>query len=115
MASGKPPLIVSLSPAADDDLWEIWGDNLEEYKSVDHADSYLDFHRTGINRLATNYNDGKPIEGFEEFQFITLRKNRRGHGHYVIFKVDEAQQLVKVLRVYHTRMDIQGRLRAQFR
>jgi hypothetical protein len=32
----------------------------------------------------------------------------------VIFKVDEVQQLVKVLHVYHTRMDIQGRLKAQF-
>lgn len=114
MASGKPSLTVVLSPAANDDLWEIWGDNVQQYKNAGHADAYLEFLRTGINRLATEYEDGKPIEGFPEFQYITLKRSRRGHGHYVIFKVDRAQQLVKVLRIYHTRMDVQGRLTAEF-
>ena len=95
MASGKPPLTVSLSPAAENDLWEIWGDNLELYNSVDHADSYLEFLRTGINRLATDYADSEPMEGFPEFRYVTLRKGRRGHGHFVILKVDESDSLLR--------------------
>jgi plasmid stabilization system protein ParE len=114
MATSKSPLIVSISPDANDDLWEIWGDNLEEYKSVDHADNYLAFLRTGINQLAATYDDGQELEGFPEFRCVTLRKSKKGHGHYVIYKVDQAQQLIKVLHVYHTRMDIYGRLKAQF-
>jgi len=30
MALSKSPLAVRLTPAAEDDLWEIWGDNLEQ-------------------------------------------------------------------------------------
>ena len=37
MASSKSPLAVSLSPTANDNLWEIWGDNLERYKDVEMA------------------------------------------------------------------------------
>ena len=46
---------------------------------------------------------------------MILRKSKKGHGHSIIFKVDQAQQLVKVLRVYHTRMDIESRLKREFR
>jgi plasmid stabilization system protein ParE len=114
MASSKSALVVSLAPAANDDLWEIWGDNAERY-GLEHADSYLDFLRTGINRLSSNYDKGWPVEGFAEFKLVTLKRSRRGQGHYIIFKVDEAEGLVKVLRVYHTRMDVKSRLNAEFR
>ena len=54
------------------------------------------------------------MEGLPEFRFVTLRKSKKGHGHYVIYDIDEAEQLITVLRVYHTRMDIRCRLKAQF-
>lgn len=114
MASSESPLTVILSPEARDDLWEIWGDNVELYTSVEHADGYLDFLRTGINRLAVTYADGLALEGFREFRYVILRKSKKGHGHFVIYTVDESQQIVMVLRVYHTRMDIQTRLESQF-
>ena len=38
MATGKPPLAVSISPDAEEELKEISGDNVELYKDIDHAD-----------------------------------------------------------------------------
>jgi len=113
VASGKPALTVCLSPRAEDDLWAIWGDNLERYQDVHHADGYLDFLRTGINRLATEYGEGRPMAKYPEFKFVTLKKSRRGHGHFVIFRVSESEQIVKVLRVLHTRMDVEERLKKE--
>jgi len=85
MAKGKPLLTVSVSPDADNDLWEIWGDNVQLYKNVDLADSYLAFLRTGINQLGSSYPDGRDVEGFPEFQYVILRRSKKGHGHCVIF------------------------------
>jgi plasmid stabilization system protein ParE len=115
MATSKPSLTVAVSPDAEHDLIEIWGDNVELYKDIDHADNYLAYLRTEINKLATNYPDGRAIEGFSDFRFVIARKRKGGQGHYIIFDVDEAQQLVTVLRIYHTRMDIGVRLKREFR
>lgn len=115
MATSEPQLNVILSRDAEDDLIEIWGDNVELYKSIDHADRYLEFLRRGINQLSITYADGPELEGFPEFRYVILRKRKKGHGHYVIYDIDEADQVVTVLRVYHSRMDIQARLNAQFR
>jgi plasmid stabilization system protein ParE len=110
MASGEPPLSVKISPSANADLWEIWLANLERYQSVAQADGYVDFLKQGINLLASQSSEGRPLEGFPEYRFVTLKKSQRGHGHCVIFKVDLALRTVKVLRVLHTRMDIPARL-----
>ena len=107
-------MIVSISPAANDDLWEIWVANVNQYRDTAHADSYVDFLRSGIDELASDFNYGRRTALFPEFRFITLRKRNRGHGHYVIYKVDESRQSIMVLRVYHTRMDVESRLRQEF-
>jgi plasmid stabilization system protein ParE len=115
MATSKSPVTVIVSPAAEDDLIEIWGSNVEIYKDVNHADNYLVFLRTEINKLATSYPDARALKGFPEFRFITMKKGRRGHGHYAILDLDEVEQVITVLRVYHTRMDLAGRLKMEFR
>ncbi|AIE85996.1 hypothetical protein [Fimbriimonas ginsengisoli] len=67
MASSKPTITVTLSRDAEDDLIGIWADNVELYKDVDHADGYLHFLRTGINRLATSYAEGQSWKGSPSF------------------------------------------------
>ncbi|RYZ72199.1 MAG: type II toxin-antitoxin system RelE/ParE family toxin [Proteobacteria bacterium] len=113
MATKPFPLTVVVAPAAQADLFGIWNDNAERY-SVDHADDYIEFLQAGIDALATEHGDGKPLEDFDEFKFVTRKKKPKGHGHYLIFRVDEAAQIVRVLRVYHTSMDIIGRLKSEF-
>lgn len=114
MASSEPPLNVKISPDADEDLWGIWVDNLVRYKIVEHADEYDAFLRAGIKGLAFAHGSGSVLPEFPELRYMVLRKSSRGHGHYIFYKVDPVQDEVKVLRVYHSRMDIVGRLKAQF-
>lgn len=109
MDSGKSPLTVILAPQAEEDLWGIWGYNAGRY-GVDHADEFFDFLKTGINRLSLDYQTSRPLEMYPEYRFVTLRKGRRGHGYFVIFKVDEAVKVLKVLHIYHTSMDVNRRL-----
>ena len=110
MASSESPLTIQISRTANGDLWEIWRNNLEQYRSVEHADRYLEFLKLGIQSLLTEPDASRPLRGVPEYRFITLKRSRSGHGHYVVFKVDFALRMVKVLRVLHTRMDIQARL-----
>lgn len=112
MASERSGLNVTLSPDAEADLLEIWADNADFYQDVAHADAYVGFLLAGIEALAQGYRSGRPLEGYPEYRFVILRKRPRGHGHYVIYSFDS--QAVTVLRVFHTRMDIAGRLRNQF-
>ena len=114
MASGKPKLTVILSPTVENELLGIWEHNLGFYKSVDHADGYLTFLKKGINALSTTYDKARSVEDYPELRSITLRKSRQGEGHIVIFEIDAANQTVHIHHVFHTRQDLQGRLKAQF-
>jgi plasmid stabilization system protein ParE len=112
MASSKPKLTVILSPTAEGELWGIWIHNLETYKSLEHADSYLDFLREGINGLTSRYDEGREVEDLPELRSIALRKSRRGYGHIVIFEIDAPNETVYIHHVFHTSQDILGRLKA---
>ena len=108
MAPDKPLLTVILQPRADADLWEVWKWNAERY-GVDHAEGYEAFLKEGLNGLAVNYDAGKLVEGFPELKSLTMRRGR-GDGHIAIYEVDVDAGTVNVLHIYHTKMDVRGRL-----
>jgi plasmid stabilization system protein ParE len=114
MARRKPRLTVITSPTAADELYDIWLANLKRY-NFDHAESYEAFLKSGINALATDYDDGKEVEGFPELRRVTLKRSSQGQGHVVIYEIDLLAQTVYVHHLYHTRMDIQGRLESEFK
>jgi plasmid stabilization system protein ParE len=47
------------------------------------------------------------------FKYITLKRSRKGDGHHVVYEVDEANGVVNVLRIFHTKMDLKGRLESE--
>jgi len=112
MAASKPALTVILTPDAESELWEIWRRNLDRY-SYDHAESYESFLKIGINRLATAYEEGDEVERFPELKSITLKRSRRGDGYIVIYEADEEDRSVIVFHIFHTKMDVQGRLESE--
>jgi plasmid stabilization system protein ParE len=105
----KQPLTVIYSPTAEEEIWGIWVSNLDRY-GYDHAEDYVAFLRTNIHKLSTDYEDGKPVEGFPELKSLTIKRSRKGDGHIAIYEIDEAFQVVNIHHVYHTKMDVRGRL-----
>ena len=114
MARRKPHLTVVTSLAATDELFEIWLFNLKRH-NFDHAESYEAFLKSGINELATEYEEGDKVEGFPELRRMALRRSRQGDGHVVIYEIDPLAQSVYIHHLYHTKMDIQGRLESEFK
>jgi plasmid stabilization system protein ParE len=114
MASGKPKLAVILSPSAREELRKIYVYDAK-HKSVGQANRYQDFLTTGVEQLATAYDEGDEVDGFPDLRRIALRpgRSRWSDGHYVIYEIDEAGSAVYVHHFYHTTMDVQGRLRRE--
>jgi plasmid stabilization system protein ParE len=112
MAENPPTLTVIVSPTAVQELWEIWQYNAHRY-SFDHAQEYEAFLAAGIGNLATTYREGRDVEGFPELKSVTLKRSRKGDGHIVIYEIDETEQTVAVLHIFHTKMDVEGRLESE--
>ena len=114
MASRKPTLTVVFTHGASDELNDVWRQNAKQ-RGVDHADSYDEFLKQNIAHLATDYDAGKGIDGFPELQRMTFKTNSRRStdGHTVIYEVDAANKTASILHVFHTKMDLEGRLKRE--
>jgi plasmid stabilization system protein ParE len=78
---------------------------------LEQAASYQAFLVAGIENLAGDYERGRPVSGFPELLRIVLKRRAAGHGHYVVFEVNRVEGAVHILHLWHTRMDLEGRLR----
>jgi plasmid stabilization system protein ParE len=102
MAEEKSPLAVIRSPAAIDDLDEIWRWNAERY-GVPHADNYLRYLKAAIDGLASSYAKGNAVGVRPDLRYILIRRRAKGHGHVVVYQVD--REAVHVLHIFHTAQD----------
>jgi len=107
MASNPPRLKVSLAPFAKRDLNQIWFWNAD-HRHTEWADDYEAFLLEKIDELKAAYTDGRPVPLAKQYQYITARKSKGGHGHYVVYQVNGST--VEILRLLHTRRDWQNRL-----
>jgi plasmid stabilization system protein ParE len=102
MASGKSPLAIIRSPAAIHELHEIWVWNVQNH-GLTRADAYAQFLADSIAKLAINYGVGKPVIGRADLQYQIVRRRLRGHGHVLVYKLDQNE--VRLLHVFHTAQD----------
>lgn len=110
MASGNPLLTVVISARAASDLEEIYGYNAQ-HKSIAVADDWETFLTTQIASLGTNYGDGKPVESRPELRYLLMkRRGRWKDGHLAVYRIDGITGTVRVLHVFHTKQDWEGRL-----
>lgn len=107
MAGDKPPLTVIRSPAAIDELQEIWQWNARFY-SVNHADEYLRFLQDAIANLGSANTKGRQVIGRPDLRYIIVRRRARRHGHVAVYNFNETE--VHLLHVFHTAQDWQTRL-----
>lgn len=105
-------LKVLVSPKARNELLAISEYNRENYGDM-RAQSYEAFLISGIKKLATTYLKGRPVEDFAELRSVTLKRRTRGDGHIVIYEIMPAE--VNILHLFHTKMDVQGRLGSERR
>jgi plasmid stabilization system protein ParE len=108
MARKPRNLTVSLSPQARAALDEIWDWNCEKYNSH-HADRYVRFLRSAVERLAHEFFAGKGVPKRPELSFITIRRSQRGHGHVAVYAL--LGNTIVVIDFFHTAQDWQRRLR----
>ncbi|MGV3616600.1 MAG: hypothetical protein ACO1SV_14825 [Fimbriimonas sp.] len=44
---------------------------------------------------------------------MSFKRNPRGHGHTVIYRLDVEAATIRILHIFHTAQDIPGRLRTE--
>lgn len=108
MARKPSRLKVVITPAARRDFNAIWFWNAERY-GADHADAYETFLESCAKRLEVDHHLGRPVPSVPEFKYTIARKAAGGHGHYIIFQVQQGS--VEILRLFHTRQDWESRFR----
>ncbi len=110
MASQKPPLTVIRSPAAIDELNDIWRWNAERY-SLPHADEYLLYLTDSIADLSHDHLAGKTISARPNLRYILVRRRASGHGHVVAYRFDDKE--VRILHIFHTAQDWENKLQEE--
>jgi|SRR5579859_5549837 len=112
MASEQQPLAIAYSPAALEELDEIWRWNAERYSPA-HADAYVSFLQSRIERLAHDHDRGRRITGREDLRYIIILRRPKSHGHVAVYSVHECE--VFILHVFHTAQDWGRKLRDEDR
>jgi plasmid stabilization system protein ParE len=108
MASKPPGMIVDYTPEALANLDEIWDWNAERYGNV-HADTYLEFLRNRTDRLSADHASGKSVPAHPKLRYRVIQKRKKGHGHIVVYEASD-DNVVRVLRYFHTAQDWQNKL-----
>lgn len=102
MAQKRHRLNLSYSDAALKSLDQIWDWNAANYGPA-HADQYVGFLRSAVDRLATEYAVGRPVPNRPALKYISIRRRRKGHGHVAVYRV--TADAVHVLDFFHTAQD----------
>jgi plasmid stabilization system protein ParE len=105
MASPEFRLTVVLSPAAVNELADIWRWNAERY-SPSHADDYVAFLKNAIYRLDSFHDQGTVVSIRPNLRYILIRRRANGHGHVAVYSFDTVH--VNVLHVFHTAQNWQS-------
>lgn len=93
-----------LSIEAENDLEDIWLYTFQTW-SVNQADDYLNLIVEQIRHIANNPNSGMDYGKIRKGYFRSKIKS-----HYIFYKIDKRDNVVKVIRILHERMDIEPRL-----
>jgi len=93
-----------LSNEAENDLENIWLYTFQTW-SVNQADDYLNLIVEQIQRIANNPNSGMDYGKIRKGYFRSKIKS-----HYIFYKIDKRNKVVKVIRILHERMDVASRL-----
>ncbi|HEY1685694.1 MAG TPA: type II toxin-antitoxin system RelE/ParE family toxin [Tepidisphaeraceae bacterium] len=107
MARQPRKLTVSLSAAALASLDEIWDWNAQKY-NADHADRYVAFLLSAVNKLSDEFFAGKPVPTRPQLSYVTIIRRRNGHGHIAVYEL--IGDVIHVLDFFHTAQDWQARL-----
>lgn len=94
-------LNVKLSTEALSDLDEITAWNIEQ-NGFDQAVRYRTFLLNSISQLPESYSACRQVKNRPDLRFTVLRWSSRGHGHIVVFVVDESSGTIRVAKLYHT-------------
>lgn len=111
MAAEFDSLVVVFSPTAENELWEIWKYNAQTY-SPEHADDYEEFLLGGINSLPSRYQLGNRVADWPQLRCLTLKRKHSGDGHYVVYETALDERTIFIHHIFHTKMDVSGRLEA---
>lgn len=100
---------VELSAIAGMDLAEIFRYNADR-RGEAPAVRYEDFLIRSVKSLATEHTQGKAVSGFPELRRMAFKMNPRGDGHIAVYMIDVVAEVITVVRLLHTKMDLDARL-----
>ena len=100
---------VAFSLTASLELLEIYRYNAK-IRGVVQAGRYEDFLVQAIQSLATDYAKGVRMRDLPDLRRKTFKPRPRGDGHVAVYEVDEADEIVTIVHIFHTKMDVATRI-----
>lgn len=93
-----------ISNEAENDLENIWMYTFQNW-SIKQADKYLKLIINHFQYIAQNPTLGKDYSEIRKGYFRS-----KIESHYIFYKIDKKDKIVKIIRILHERMDIKTRL-----
>lgn len=87
MGTPVPALTVIYSATANKQIQGIWKHKAEFYSSAEHATDYVNFLYGHMQKLSTDYEEGRTVETTEMFRFITMKRSTQGSGHIAVYRI----------------------------
>ncbi len=94
----------SISEAALNDLENIWLYTFENW-SVEQADRYYNLLMNEIEYLTVQPKSGKDFSHVRKGYYRTRVKS-----HFIFYKINRKDDVIRVIRILHQRMDIESGL-----
>lgn len=93
-----------ISKLASKDLEEIWLYTFENW-SLEQADRYFNLIMNEIEFITQNPTSGNDFSFVREGYFRSKVKS-----HFIFYRIDKKNEILKIIRILHQRMDIETRL-----
>lgn len=104
-----PALTVIYSAIANKEIQGIWNYNAEFYSSADHATDYVNFLYKRMEKLSTDYQDGREVETNEKLRYIVMKRSPQGNGHIAVYRITKTA--VRIVHVFHTSQDWENKVK----
>ena len=92
------------SAEAKADLVQIWQATADRW-SISQADNYREHLTTQIRALCDTPTLGRPVAGHPELRSMSFNRGRNRDGHLVVYRIDEAERQIVILRFFHTKQN----------
>ena len=97
-------MTLHVSPQAKADLAHIWRETATRW-SLDQADRYRQYLTERVHAHLETPTLGTPVVGHPGLRSLSLSRRKLRDGHPVLYRIEDAQNEIVILRFFHTKQN----------